>query len=98
MQHCFFRHYRLFKKPDSEQIDVKNQFNNLINHLLKDVTSRLTQEISQMFDYSGIKHDKHVREHEVYSVRLGQDQPLATNQPADCKKQSAVDWALSIFK
>ena len=35
-----------------------------------DVTSRLTQEISQMFDYSGLKHDKHVREHEVYAVRL----------------------------
>ena len=40
-----------------------------------DVTSRLTQEISQMFDYSGIKHDKHVREHEIYAVRLMKDQP-----------------------
>lgn len=38
-----------------------------------DVTSRLTQEISQMFDYSGIKHDKHVREHEIYTVRLMKD-------------------------
>ncbi len=38
-----------------------------------DVTSRLTQEISQMFDYSGIKHDKHVREHEIYAVRLLKD-------------------------
>ncbi|WP_020168072.1 MULTISPECIES: adenylate/guanylate cyclase domain-containing protein [Methylotenera] len=35
-----------------------------------DVTSRLTQEISQMFDYSGIKNDKHMREHEIYAVRL----------------------------
>ncbi|MES2501937.1 MAG: adenylate/guanylate cyclase domain-containing protein [Pseudomonadota bacterium] len=38
-----------------------------------EVTSRLTQEISQMFDYSGIKHDKHVREHEIYAVRLLKD-------------------------
>ena len=35
-----------------------------------DVTSRLTQEISQMFDYSGVKSDKHMREHEIYAVRL----------------------------
>ena len=35
-----------------------------------DVTSRLTQEISQMFDYSGMKSDKHMREHEIYAVRL----------------------------
>lgn len=35
-----------------------------------DVTSRLTQEISQMFDYSGVKNDKHMREHEIYAVRL----------------------------
>jgi len=45
-----------------------------------DVTSRLTQEISQMFDYSGIKHDKHVREHEIYAVRL-----LKDSAPADAK-------------
>ncbi|MES2636936.1 MAG: adenylate/guanylate cyclase domain-containing protein [Pseudomonadota bacterium] len=51
-----------------------------------DVTSRLTQEISQMFDYSGIKHDKHVREHEIYSVRLMKD--LAT--PETKTAQSAI--------
>lgn len=42
----------------------------LVSRSYYDVTSRLTQEISQMFDYSGLKHDKHVREHEVYAVRL----------------------------
>ncbi len=47
-----------------------------------DVTSRLTQEISQMFDYSGIKHDKHVREHEIYAVRL-----LKDTAPADTKNE-----------
>ena len=47
-----------------------------------DVTSRLTQEISQMFDYSGIKHDKHVREHEIYAVRLLKDTPIAETKSA----------------
>jgi Adenylate and Guanylate cyclase catalytic domain len=41
----------------------------LVSRSYYEITSRLTQEISQMFDYSGVKHDKHVRDHEVYSVR-----------------------------
>lgn len=41
----------------------------LVSRTYYEVTSRLTLEFSEMFDYSGIKHDKHVREHEVYSVR-----------------------------
>lgn len=41
----------------------------LVSRSYYEMTSRLTQEISQMFDYSGVKHDKHVREHEIYSVR-----------------------------
>jgi Adenylate and Guanylate cyclase catalytic domain len=48
----------------------------LVSRSYYEVTSRLTQEISQMFDYSGIKHDKHVREHEVYSVRLLKNQTV----------------------
>ena len=46
----------------------------LVSRSYYEVTSRLTQEISQMFDYSGVKQDKHVREHEVYSVRLLKEQ------------------------
>ena len=49
----------------------------LVSRSYYEVTSRLTQEISQMFDYSGVKQDKHVREHEVYSVRLQKE--LAEN-------------------
>lgn len=45
----------------------------LVSRSYYEVTSRLTQEISQMFDYSGVKHDKHVREHEIYAVRLMKD-------------------------
>lgn len=45
----------------------------LVSRSYFEITSRLSQEISQLFDYSGIKQDKHVREHEVYSVRLQKD-------------------------
>ena len=45
----------------------------LVSRSYFEITSRLSQEISQLFDYSGIKHDKYVREHEMYSVRLQKD-------------------------
>ena len=45
----------------------------LVSRSYFEITSRLSQEIAQLFDYSGIKQDKHVREHEVYSVRLQKD-------------------------
>jgi len=54
----------------------------LVSRSYYEVTSRLTQEISQMFDYSGIKQDKHVREHEIYSVRLLKDSASDEEQPA----------------
>lgn len=41
----------------------------LVSRSYYEVTSRLTKEITGMFAYSGIKHDKHVREHEVYVIR-----------------------------
>lgn len=54
----------------------------LVSRSYYEVTSRLTQEISQMFDYSGVKQDKHVREHEIYSVRLLKDTESAEVQQA----------------
>lgn len=59
----------------------------LVSRSYYEVTSRLTQETSQMFDYSGIKHDKHVREHEVYSVRPHQDAVIDGSQPIDLKDE-----------
>jgi hypothetical protein len=53
----------------------------LVSRSYYEITSRLTEEISRMFDYSGIKHDKHVREHEVYTVRTAEDQALAKDKP-----------------
>lgn len=52
----------------------------LVSRSYYEITSRLTQEISKMFDYSGIKQDKHVREHEVYSVRLSERRGTLENQ------------------
>lgn len=41
----------------------------LVSRSYFEVTSRLTHEITDMFTYSGIKQDKHIREHEVYSIK-----------------------------
>ena len=41
----------------------------LVSRSYFEVTSRLTQEFSEMFAFSGLKQDKHVRKHEVYAVR-----------------------------
>lgn len=40
----------------------------LVSRSYYEVTSRLTKEFSDLFTYSGIKQDKHVREHEVYAI------------------------------
>ncbi|OIQ92824.1 adenylate and guanylate cyclase catalytic domain protein [mine drainage metagenome] len=41
----------------------------LVSRSYYEVTSRLTKEMSGMFTYSGVKHDKHIREHEVYVIK-----------------------------
>ncbi|HRA28013.1 MAG TPA: adenylate/guanylate cyclase domain-containing protein [Acinetobacter johnsonii] len=53
----------------------------LVSRSYYEVTSRLTLEFSEMFDYSGVKHDKHVREHEVYSVRTHKDHAPNVSKP-----------------
>lgn len=41
----------------------------LVSRSYYEVTSRLTKEMTGMFTYSGIKQDKHIREHEVYLIK-----------------------------
>jgi hypothetical protein len=41
----------------------------LVSRSYFEVTSRLTSEITDLFTYSGVKQDKHIREHEVYSIK-----------------------------
>lgn len=40
----------------------------LVSRSYYEIVSRLTSDMLKMFSYSGIKHDKHVREHEVYAI------------------------------
>ncbi|MBA3696048.1 MAG: adenylate/guanylate cyclase domain-containing protein [Methylotenera sp.] len=49
----------------------------LVSRSYYEVTSRLTKEITSMFSYSGVKQDKHIREHEVYIIRSKDEPALA---------------------
>ena len=69
----------------------------LVSRSYYEITSRLTQEISQMFDYSGVKHDKHVRDHEVYSVRLTKDNNKIENQSEVIADNLPLTNQFSIF-
>ena len=62
----------------------------LVSRSYYEVTSRLTKEITQMFSYSGVKHDKHVREHEVYAIRSTADEPIATS-PAESSVSAVTE-------
>jgi class 3 adenylate cyclase len=42
----------------------------LVSRSYYEVVSRLAPEYAQLFQYSGLHRDKHVREHEVYEVQL----------------------------
>jgi len=48
----------------------------LVSRSYYEITSRLTEEITGMFTYFGIKQDKHIREHEVYSIRSSEAEPF----------------------
>ena len=69
----------------------------LVSRSYYEITSRLTQEISKMFDYSGVKQDKHVREHEVYSVRLIERRATVQNQAKVIADNSPLKNQFAIF-
>src|SRR5690606_2796893 len=54
----------------------------LVSRSYYEITSRLTEEITGMFTYFGVKQDKHVREHEVYSIRSAEEEPFVPESPA----------------
>lgn len=47
----------------------------LVSRSYYEIVSRLTKEMTAMFSYSGIKQDKHVREHEVYIITPSGSEP-----------------------
>jgi class 3 adenylate cyclase len=59
----------------------------LVSRSYYEVTSRLTLEFSEMFAFSGIKQDKHVREHEIYSVRSHKDEATDIFKPKTPKDE-----------
>ena len=69
----------------------------LVSRSYYEITSRLTQEISQMFDYSGVKQDKHVREHEVYSVRLSERRAKVESQAEVITDNSPLKNQFALF-
>lgn len=54
----------------------------LVSRSYYEIVSRLTNDMLKMFTYSGIKHDKHVREHEVYVIRTSGDVAPTAAQPS----------------
>ncbi len=64
----------------------------LVSRSYYEVTSRLTNEITGMFTYSGVKHDKHVREHEVYAIRATADEaPIKSGLPNQPQEPAAAE-------
>lgn len=55
----------------------------LVSRSYYEITSRLSKEITELFTYSGVKHDKHVREHEVYAIGVSQYPNRETTNPGD---------------
>jgi hypothetical protein len=76
---------------------VANQI--LVSRSYYEITSRLTEEITGMFAYFGIKQDTHVREHEVYMIRSPEDESASAAaavveevKPATRDKEAPVAW------
>lgn len=72
----------------------------LVSRSYYEVTSRLTDEITRMFAYSGVKQDKHVREHEVYVIKPMTDETEAeAPAPADMAPPTGAQSAMtSLFR
>ena len=58
-----------------------------------EVTSRLTKEFTSMFTYSGVKQDKHVREHEVYLINPTAQPENVQTPAASGKNSTSTDTA-----
>jgi len=77
----------------------------LVSRSYYEIVSRLSEEFTQMFTYSGIKQDKHVREHEVYMIRpssehaslsdaaMDESGAISTHQAPDKRKTRSVALA-----
>lgn len=68
----------------------------MVSRSYVDVISRLSQEYGELFQYHGLRTDKHVREHEVYEVCMSSAgspllaQVLHSRRTTDSKRGAAV--------
>lgn len=69
----------------------------LVSRSYYEITSRLTEEITGMFSYFGIKQDKHIREHEVYVIRSPKDEAVAPEPVAVAKPSTVTTLAARIL-
>lgn len=62
----------------------------LVSRSYYEITSRLTEEITSMFSYFGVRQDKHVREHEVYSIRSADEEHFVPESAAEVVATSSL--------
>ncbi|MDO9371304.1 MAG: adenylate/guanylate cyclase domain-containing protein [Gammaproteobacteria bacterium] len=68
----------------------------MVSRSYVDVVSRLSQEYGQLFQYHGLRTDKHVREHEVYEVCMSSAsspllaQALHSRRSTESKRDAAI--------
>lgn len=55
----------------------------MVSHSYYDIISRFSRDYSQLFVYEGTRHDKHVREHEVYRFGPIEDNASLTEKLRD---------------
>ncbi|HYD34074.1 MAG TPA: adenylate/guanylate cyclase domain-containing protein, partial [Methylophilaceae bacterium] len=67
----------------------------LVSRSYYEITSRLTEEITSMFSYFGLRQDKHVREHEVYSIRSAEEMPFIPEAPEEPENESLLSGLLN---
>lgn len=70
----------------------------LVSRSYYEVTSRLTKEITNMFTYSGIKQDKHIREHEVYIIKSKSDDVVVMQEEPALYANSGFDFSHQRWK
>ncbi len=63
----------------------------MVSRSYYEVTSRLTQEFNSMFTYSGVRQDKHVRDHEVYLIKPSATAPNPDVPPINSQTKPASD-------
>jgi hypothetical protein len=55
----------------------------MVSHSYYDIISRFSRDYAQLFVYEGTRHDKHVREHEVYRFGPVEDNEILTEKLRD---------------